>query len=77
MSRISEFANVQFRVHESIDDQPPFIGTRENGPTTNELLDDKTDFLMLLYKGTTLDEAQKLVHLLNEQVRQIGLQRHD
>ena len=75
MTTFSEFADVSFRVSESIEGQPPFITTRENGPATNQILDDKTDFLMLLYKGTTLEEAEKLVKMLNEHVRVISLQR--
>ena len=52
----------------------PYIGTLENGPASNTILNDKTSFMMTLMKGTTMGEAQKLVEHLNQVVEQISIQ---
>jgi hypothetical protein len=52
----------------------PYIGTLENGPAGNTILNDTTSFLMTLKKGTTMGEAQKLVEHLNQVVEQISIQ---
>jgi hypothetical protein len=74
MSRLSEFADVRFRVSEFAQGEP-FISTEENGPHNNTILDSKTGFLMILNKGTTLSECERLVDHLNKHVKQISLQR--
>ena len=69
----SEFADVRFKVQE-FDGGVPYIGTLENGPASNTILNDTTSFLMTLKKGTTMGEAQKLVEHLNQVVEQISIQ---
>ncbi|WP_109485444.1 hypothetical protein [Occallatibacter savannae] len=74
MTKFSEFADVRFSAAEFAEGEP-FITTLENGPKTNTILDDKTDFLLILKAGTTPHQAERLVHELNAHVKQIGLQR--
>jgi acyl-coenzyme A thioesterase PaaI-like protein len=73
MTAKSEFADVRFRVQE-FEGGVPYIGTLENGPTSNTTLNDTTSFLMTLKKGTTTGEAQELVEHLNQVVEQISIQ---
>lgn len=75
MAKYSEFADVRFSTAEFSEGEP-FITTLENGPKTNTILDDKTNFLLILKEGTTPHEAERLVHELNAHVKQISLQRH-
>ena len=75
MSTKSEFPDATFKTYE-FGGGSPFIGTLENGPKTNAILNDKTSFLITLQAGTTTDEAGRLVDNLNQLVKQISIQQH-
>jgi hypothetical protein len=71
----AEFADGTFKLREWPDGSP-YIGTLENGPKTNSILNETTSFLMTLQEGTTMDEAGRLVDHLNQLVKQISIQQH-
>jgi hypothetical protein len=73
MTLKAEFADARFKVYE-FGDGEPFIGTLENGPATNTILNATTSFLMTLQRGTTMDDAERLVDQLNRLVRKISIQ---
>jgi len=75
MTQNAEFADVRFKVSEFAEGEP-FISTLEGGPTSNTILNDRTDFLMILKDGITLEQAKSLVEHLNQHVKQISIQRH-
>lgn len=75
MSVKAEFADAQFKTYE-FGDGTPYIGTVEGGPKTNAILNGTTSFMMILQKGTTIDEAGQLVDHLNQLVKQISIQQH-
>jgi hypothetical protein len=73
MAQKPEFADVEFKVYE-FGESEPYIGTRENGPDTNTILNSRASFLMLLKPGTSVNEAEQLAQHLNNSVQRISLQ---
>jgi hypothetical protein len=73
MANKPEFADVRFRVTEFADGTP-YLSTQENGPDTNTVLNSHTNFIMLLKKGITMNDAEALKEHLNKHVSQISLQ---
>ena len=70
----TEFADARFKVAE-FSGGVPYINTLENGPKSNTILNDTTSFLMTLKKGTTMEDAERLVEQLNQFVEQISIQQ--
>ena len=72
MPDLVEFLNTRFLVRED-ENGHPYIATREKGAESNKIFNDKTEFLLFLERGTSLDEAQKLVAHLNRLVIAISV----
>lgn len=75
MTQLTEFADVRFKVAEFAGGEP-ILNTYENGPNSNTILNSRTDFLMILKPGTSIEDAQRLADHLNKNVKQISIQRH-
>jgi hypothetical protein len=67
MSAKNEFADVHFKACE-YEDGTPYIGTDENGPETNSVLNEKLSLSLQLKKGTSLEEARTIVNYLNQHI---------
>ena len=74
MDKFIEFADARFRVSEGVNNL--FLSTYENGPDSNKILDSKTNFLIILREGTTMQEAEALKDQLNRHISKISIQRH-
>lgn len=72
MSEKTEFADVRFKANE-FGDGTFYLGTLENGPKTNSILNDTTDITLLFKKGISFHEAQAVASYLNERVERVGL----
>jgi hypothetical protein len=71
MSAKNEFADVRFKVYE-YDDGTPYIGTLEDGPKTNLVLNDKLSLSLQLKKGTSFEEAETIVAYLNQHITRVA-----
>ena len=69
---VNERAPISFRVCEDAEGNP-YIGTRENGPNTNSILNERTSLYFGLFKGTDMEEAEKIVAFLNANISSVGL----
>jgi len=67
MSTKNEFADVQFKASE-YGDGTPYIGTLEDGPKTNLVLNDKLSLSLQLRKGTSFERAKAIAAYLNQHV---------
>ena len=71
MSAKNEFADVQFKACQ-YEDGTPYIGTHENGPKTNSVLNEKLSLSLQLKKGTSYEEAQTIVDYLNDHITRVA-----
>jgi hypothetical protein len=67
----NEFADVQFKACE-YEDGTPYVGTHENGPKTNLVLNEKLSLSLQLKKGTSFEEAQTIVSYLNQHITRVA-----
>jgi len=72
MSAKKEFADVQFKACE-YEDGTPYIGTDENGPKTNLVLNEKLSLSLQLKKSTSHEEAQIIVSYLNQHITRVAV----
>jgi hypothetical protein len=71
MSANNEFADVRFKACE-YEDGTPYIGTDENGPKTNSVLNEKFSLSLQLKEGTSHEEARTIVNYLNQHVTRVA-----
>jgi hypothetical protein len=68
----TEHAPVSFRVCEDAEGKP-FIGTRENGPKTNSILNEHANLFLSLVEGKDIHEAERIVAFLNDNISAVSL----
>jgi hypothetical protein len=71
MSTKTEFADVQFKANQ-YDDGTPYIGTLEDGPKTNLVLNDKLSLSLQLRNGTSFEKAETIAAYLNQHITRVG-----
>lgn len=71
MSAKNEFADVRFKACE-YEDGTPYVGTHENGPKTNLVLNEKLSLSLQLKRGTSREEAQTIVRYLNQHIIRVA-----
>jgi hypothetical protein len=64
---------VRFKANEFGDGKTFYLGTLENGPRTNSILNETTELTLLFKKGISFPEAQAVASYLNERLEKVGL----
>ena len=67
----NEFADVKFKVCQ-YDDGTPYIGTLENGPKTNSVLNERLSLSLQLKKDTSFEKARTIVSYLNQHITRVA-----
>jgi hypothetical protein len=68
----TEHAPIRFRVCEDADGNP-YIGTQEDGPKTNIVLNQHASLFFRLSEGTKIKEAENIVAFLNDNIVSVSL----
>ena len=76
MNEKSEIVDVKFKVCE-FEGGIPFICTLENGPLNNLILHGELSQYLILREGTSWQDAENLVRLLNEHVAKSAVTIHE
>ena len=68
----TEFADVRFKACDN-EGTIQFIGTQENGPDINSILNGKLNFRLQLKPGTTFEQATEITEYLNDHISKLSV----